>query len=158
MLDIDMPKDKEEKPKRKFFPAPEVEAVAKEIISDCHTHLREAKISFTFRDGKWEKNMRPVPGSVKLMSPYAHLLTGLDFGIIINYRLWLSLNPGMRRAVMDHILAYCGFRDDDKTGERKWVKESPSVNEFPEVVSRRGMYSPDLKDLETSITEFGKEA
>jgi len=90
MLDIDMQeiakkldKDTEKEPKgTKFYPAEEVVPMANELIAQFHPHLLNAKISYMFRDGKWNKNDRPVVGDVKLMSPYYKTLTGLDFGIV----------------------------------------------------------------------------
>ena len=38
----------EKKEKIKFFPAPEVQKVANEIMKHYHKHLRDAKLSFMF--------------------------------------------------------------------------------------------------------------
>ena len=163
MLDIDMAEMKkifdepnEETPKRKFFPAPDVEEVANNIIPRFHSHLMEAKISYTFRDGNWQKNDRPVPGEAKLISPYYHVLTGLDFGIVVNYRYWRSItSPKQKKAILDHLLSYCYF-SEDASGERKWKKITPTIHEFPEVVARNGAYNADVIDLENSLKMFEK--
>ena len=78
----------EKKEKIKFFPAPEVQKVANEIMKHYHKHLRDAKLSFMFKDGTWKKNERVVTGDVKLISPYVHALTGVDFGIVVNFKYW----------------------------------------------------------------------
>lgn len=161
MLDIDIKEkmkdmEKEDKPKKGFFPAPEVEKDAKELISRFHPHLLDAKISYIFRDGKWEKDCRPVMGDVKLMSPYHRVLTGLDFGIIVNYRLWLSITSRKQhQAIIDHLLAYCGYTED-KNGDRKWKKVVPTIAEFPEVVARHGAYNETVVELADSLAEFEK--
>lgn len=162
MLDIDMQEikdkleDKEPETKNKFIPAPDVEEVAKELIRQYHPHLLNATISYVFRDGSWNKNERPVMGDVKLMSPYLNMLTGFDFGVIVNYRLWLSLSVKERKqAIVDHLLSFCYFTED-KNGDLKWKKISPSIHEFPEIVARHGAYNADLEDLTVSMNEFQK--
>ena len=140
-------------PNMKFFPAPEVEHVAKEIMKNYHKHLREAVISFTFKNGKWNKNGREVAGDVKVMSPYVHALTGFDFGIIINYKHWLKLDKEMRVAVLDHLLAYCQY-EEDKNGNRKYKKIAPMASEFQEIVARRGAYTDYLSELQDSLEEY----
>lgn len=137
----------------KFFPAPEVGHLAKEIMKSYHKHLREASISFTFKNGSWKKNGREVPGEVKAMSPYVHALTEYDFGIIINYKYWLKMNKEMRLAVLDHLLSCCQYVED-KDGNKKFKKVAPMAGEFPEVVARRGAYTEFLSELQNSLKEF----
>lgn len=165
MLDIDMQeiakkldKDTEKEPKgTKFYPAEEVVPMANELITKYHPHLLNAKISYMFRDGKWNKDNRPVVGDVKLMSPYYKTLTGLDFGIVLNAKLWLNTTRvKQKQAMLDHLLSYCYFTED-KDGNPKWKKVAPTIHEFPEVVARNGAYSPDVMELENSLREFEKE-
>ena len=141
----------------KFFPASDAEKIAKELIQRFHPHLIDANIEFTYRDGKWNKNGRPVIGDVKLMSPYFKALTDLDFGIIINYNLWSKItSPKQHRAMLDHLLAYCYFTEDKK-GNLKWKKIAPTIHEFPEIIARNGAYSQDVAELEESLKEFSKQ-
>lgn len=137
----------------KFFPAPEVEKLAKEIMKSYHKHLREASISYTFKNGSWKKNGRDVPGDVKAMSPYVNVLTGFDFGVIINYKYWLKMDKEMRVAVLDHLLSCCQY-DEDKEGNKKFKKVAPMMGEFPEVVARRGAYTDFLNELQNSLKEY----
>lgn len=141
---------------QKFFPAPEIEKEAIKLIDRFHPHLKEAKIHYMFRDGKWNKNDRPVPGEVKLMSPYQSALTGLDFGIVINYKNWLKItSPELHEAILDHLLSFC-YYTEDKKGGIKWKKISPSIHEFPEIISRHGAYCVEVSELEDSLKEFSK--
>ena len=140
--------------KPKFMPAPEVEPVAKELIYKFHPHLREANIQYMFRTGKWNKNERPVVGDVKLISPYYNVLTGYDFGIILNYEYWCSLTrPSQHQAILDHLLSFCYFTED-KDGNMKWKKIVPSIHEFPEVIARNGAYNEEVAELQNSLEEF----
>ena len=148
----------EGRPARKFFPAPDVQKIAEELIPRFHPHLIDAQIEYTFRDGKWNKNDRPVVGDVKLVSPYFHVLTGLDFGVIVNYKNWANITSvEQHKAIVDHLLSFCYFADNEKTGERKWKKIVPTIHEFPEVVARHGAYNEDVSELENSLREFSKE-
>lgn len=165
MLDIDMQEiskklDSEEEgesKKIKFFPASDVIPMANELIRRFHPHLIEAKLDFMYRDGKWNKNDRPVIGDVKLMSPYYNALTELDFGIIINHKLWMdTTSVSQKQAMLDHLLSYC-YYTEDKDGNPKWKKIAPTIHEFPEVVARNGAYSPEVIELESSLKEFEKE-
>ena len=167
MLDIDLDKlagaidgkntDDDDKPKKKFFPAPDVEAKAKELIPRFHPHLIDAHIDYTYRDGKWNKNDRPVVGDVKLISPYYNTLTGLDFGIVINYQYWTSITSvEQHKAIIDHLLSFCNYTED-KEGNRKWKKIVPTIHEFPEVVARHGAYNEDVTELANSLEEFAKD-
>ena len=154
-LDVEENKVEEEETVRlpKFFPAPDVETLAKEIMKSYHKHLREASISFTFKNGSWKKNGRDVPGDVKAMSPYVNVLTGFDFGVIINYKHWLKMDKEMRVAVLDHLLSCCQY-DEDKEGNKKFKKVAPMMGEFPEVVARRGAYTDFLNELQNSLKEY----
>ena len=145
-----------EQKKKKFFPAPEVKVVAEKLIEKYHGFLRDAKFSYVFKDATWNKNGKPCAGEVKLMSPYHHVLTGYDFGIIINYKYWLELDNRLREAVLDHLLSSC-TADEDKDGNLKWKKESPSVNEFPEVIGRFGAYTEELRIFDDALTEYNKK-
>lgn len=166
MLDIDMKdlekvidggNEPEEKPEKKFFPAPDVAKTARELIQRFHPHLLDAKIEYTYRDGKWNKNDRPVVGDVKLVSPYYNLLTGLDFGIIINYKHWNSITSvEQHKAIIDHLLSFCYFTED-KDGNRKWKKNVPAIHEFPEVVARHGAYNEEVSELENSLKEYSRD-
>ena len=139
----------------KFLPAPEVEELAAEMIKQHHSFLREAKISYIFRTGKWNKRGIPVPGELKLMSPYVKMLTGFDFGVIINFDYWLKMDDKLKRAVLDHILSFAAAKED-KDGNFQWTKESPTVSEFPAVIARHGAYNADLEILGNSFAEYKK--
>ena len=64
---------------KKFFPAPDVEDLARELIEEYHSVLRDAKIRYVFRDGTWNKDGKPCPGEAKKMSPLVNALTEIDF-------------------------------------------------------------------------------
>ncbi len=49
--------------KEKYIPAPEVEEVAKGLISRHHRHLCDAKIAYVFKKDSWNKNGKWVLGS-----------------------------------------------------------------------------------------------
>lgn len=167
MLDIDMeeiskklddePAEDSGQKEEKFTSADEIIPMANKLITQFHPHLINAKISYMFRGGKWNKNNRPVVGDVKLMSPYYRKLTGLDFGIVLNKKLWYSTTRvKQKEAMLDHLLSYCYF-SEDKQGNPIWKKVAPTIHEFPEVVARNGAYSPDVVELENSLREFEKE-
>ena len=142
--------------KKKFFPAPDVKEMAQKLIGKYHGILREAKFSYVYKDATWNKDGKPCAGELKVMSPYVHVLTGYDYGIIINYKYWLQLETPLREAILDHLLSSC-FADEDKEGNIKWKKIKPTVNEFPEVIVRHGAYTQELKNFDDAFNEYNSK-
>ena len=141
---------------KKFFPAPDVEDLARELIDEYHSILREAKIRYIFRDGTWNKDGKPCPGEAKKMSPLVNALTEIDFGIVINYKFWETINTKtQRRAVLDHILTQCTCTED-KDGNPKWCIQKPPFSEFPSIVERHGSYTEDLKYMQDAFKNYEK--
>lgn len=142
--------------KKKFYPAPEVMAVAHKLIEKYHSVLVNARFQYSFRDGTWNKNGSICPGEVKKLSPYVALIANIDFGMIINAKYWALLNTARREALVDHLLSYCSC-DEDKDGNLKWVKLNPTIVEFPSVIERHGAYDANLEEMEKSLDEYHKE-
>lgn len=117
-----------------FVPAPEVEAIAREIIAHQveHDHLRGARILYLFRRGTWTSKGKVVFGRAKKLTgellyvarqllihqigagravegaDYADENGDLqyDFALEINRDYWPKLTDLQRRAIVDHELCF----------------------------------------------------
>lgn len=128
-----------------FNDAPDVEYIAVTIINENHGHLAEAKIKYLFREGPWSSKDRTTWGqAVKVSSRDKHL-TGYDFLIIINYKVWCAIDLQQKRALVDHELCHCGrHADDDKEGNPRWYIVGHDLEDFVSVVRRHGYWAESV--------------
>lgn len=146
----------EEMQNRTFRPADDsVTKLASELISKYHGHLVNAKIEYCFRIKKWEKNGKPVPGKTEKTSVFWQELTGIDFCIIVNEQYWHELRRFQKEAVLDHLLCFCGF-DNEEDGGIKYVKAKPEVEEFADVIRRHGCWTQEMQLIGEAFDERAK--
>lgn len=152
-----------------FRLAPEVEAIARDIISKNtkHDHLRGARILYLFRSGTWMSKGKVVFGQAKkltgeLLFVARQLLIHqigegkepdntfadengdiqYDFAVEINRNFWPKLNDLQRRAIIDHELCHC-IREQDT-----WKISGHDIEGiFGSNVREYGLYMEDLKVL-----------
>lgn len=136
----------------KYSFADEVEDVAIQVICKSHQFLRDARIKYLFRSGKWEKGEKVVLGQAKLASEDTRFIADFDFVIIINFDAWNKANEKQRLALVDHELSHCDFTEDDE-GNRKWKTACHDVEEFTAVVYRHGLWADDLQKLMLAAKE-----
>lgn len=128
--------------------APEVEEVAKGLISRHHRHLCDAKIAYVFKKDSWNKNGKWVLGSAHKCSEKEKLLHNYDFIITINYDSWRIFDEVKQEAVVDHELCHCGKDKDDK-----YVIISHDIEDFAAVIRRHGLYTEDVKAFGMAINQ-----
>jgi hypothetical protein len=145
---------KQPKEKAEFKDAPEVAEVAARMIDDINTHLAEARIKFMFRTGKWEKRGRTIYGKAEKVGQKWKFLSDFDFLIVINRDGWFQNNMDVRKAVLDHELTHCARGEDDKMGNPKWYIQDHSVEDFPAVIKRHGLWTASLQRLVQAKTEY----
>lgn len=132
-----------------------VKEIASKLIPKHHTHLGSANIIYLCRSKASAPGGQKSPGAVKKASPIekhvsrAYFQDGqeADFIVMVALDVWNDLAPNQRTALVDHLLTQCGGEEDPKTGEMKFRKRAPQVQEFPEVAERHGRWNTGLEEL-----------
>ena len=118
--------------------APEVETAAKPLIEAYHGHLKEAHISYVFRDKAWRKACsRVVLGKAARRNELDQLLSPKteDFVMIIAKDKWETMSDVEKRALIDHELCHMGVSiSADAT--TKFILRPHLIEEFPENLAR----------------------
>jgi len=137
-----------------FQNAYEVEHIARKCIATHHKHLVEANIRYLFRDGPWSSKDRTTWGrAIKVTARERHL-TGNDFCIVINTKVWKAIEYHQQVALVDHELSHCGRKaDDDDDGNPVWYEVSHSIEDFVGVIKRHGLWSEDVQRIARAIEQ-----
>jgi len=131
----------------KFSNAEQPEEIAKILVrTELHDRLVNAKIAYLFRPEIASRGEQKLTVSGKAGAQLA-FLTGFDFTIQFNHKLWLRLTPEQRLACVDHALSACE-RDPD-TGA--YSVRLPDVAEFSGVVQRWGLWTPPLRGFGIAV-------
>jgi len=131
----------------KFTKAEQPEEIAKVLIrTELHDRLMNAKIAYLFRPEIASRGEQKLTVSGKASSKLGYL-TGLDFTIDFNHKLWLRLTPEQRLACVDHALSAC--ERDPETGA--YSVRLPDVAEFSGVVQRWGLWTPPLRGFGIAV-------
>lgn len=128
-----------------------VERMAKDLISNYHPHLTEARIKYICRNRAARRGGNLVPGNVYKMSGKFEYLVGHDFVVEVALEVWNDLSPNQRTALIDHLLSRCVGEEDEEDGSTKWRLIPPEVQEFPEVAERHGRWNDGLVSLGNSL-------
>lgn len=136
-----------------FLDAPDVEAVAQQLIPKYHHHLLNASIRYLFRKGSpLTHGGRPVAGTAKVIKGETAYLTGLNFRIMIDGDLWPKLPPDIQEALVDHELKHCGGELVD--GQWRWFIVHHDVEDFADIVQRHGFWTAELKQLNDAARHY----
>lgn len=155
---------------KKSRPAPEPlllgdheasQEIAKALIPKYHPHLATANIIYLCRNKASQSGGKKQPGSVKKASPlekhvsrsYFEGGVEADFIMMISLDVWNDLKPNQRTALVDHLLTQCAGVEDEKSGEIKFTRRAPQVQEFPEVAERHGRWNTDLEELGDCLSQ-----
>ncbi|WP_371374458.1 putative metallopeptidase [Sporomusa aerivorans] len=136
-----------------FYDASEdLEALARDIIEEYHSHLFEANIKYLFRTGNWEVKKRDTWGQAKKVGKEVNFLTGHDFIVTIHRDVWEQLKPEDKRALLDHELQHCSAGTDD-AGNKVWYIQGHDVEDFHAIIRRHGLWSPALRKMEGLLNQ-----
>lgn len=146
-----------------FEEAPDVRAVAVDLIHKHHPHLVDAKdlIGFYFRYGNSD-----WAGKAKKCTAFERHMTGQQLFVFINEGAWNALKYDQRAALVDHEL--CHFSrslhkefDDE---QQKWVDawdpaDDPDswsirdhdVEEFSDVIRRHGLWEQGIEQFAVAV-------
>lgn len=127
-----------------YYPAPEVEKVARLLIDEHHPDLTDADIVYVFRDppaktgGKeqWGKARKITGLNAYLAEHHAFLVVEIALDI------WKSLTPAEQHALVDHELCHCDW--DPHHGPSIVPHD---IEEFVAVVSRHGLWNPEVNRI-----------
>ena len=118
--------------------APEVGVIARSMIESFHTHLREARIAYTFVDKAQSfSDGRTILGRAKGRTNLDRLLSPNreDFVMIISKDKWENMTEEKKRYLVDHELCHMGIVVNTK-GESKFALRGHQIEEFPENLGR----------------------
>lgn len=135
----------------RYCDAPDVEAVARELIAEIpeHRHLATARIRYLFRAGTWASRGRLVLGRAAVLSERDQLLSGgYEAVVIVNRLAWQALSQEARRALVDHELSHLA-RDD----EGDLTLAGHDVEEFAAVIRRHGLWTEELRLIGRVVQE-----
>lgn len=142
---------------------PEPYRLMDDLIGSHHPHLAEAKIAICWRY-TWTEDAdgRLQVAQCKKGSDLDRELHGHDFVILLNHEVWNAgtFDTDQQIAVLDHQLCHAQV-SVDSDGEWKYdEKERPvyrirqhDVEEFTEVVARRGLYMGQLEQFAAAFME-----
>lgn len=146
-----------------YSPAPEAEAIARELIADYHPHLETQRVDLIFRSEAAKKHGKFQLGAARKVSGLPAYLDHAasqraqgrlgrhvgpplgceDFFVIeLAQPEWEHLTPAQRRALVDHELCHLGVDED---GNSSIV--SHDVEEFGAVLERHGLWEPDVSQF-----------
>lgn len=139
----------------RFEDAPEVEAIARRLIAEHHSYLRQSDIRYLWRisESEWTKGGHDVYGQTALVSgPMRHIAEDADAVVLVNHMAWGDLSVSQRVALVDHELSHLvpkmdadGVTLSHPDGRPILVLARHDVEEFAAVIRRHGLWRPELE-------------
>jgi hypothetical protein len=137
-----------------------------EIRAEHHFDTAEAKIALAWRKGtKPDVDGHLVLGRCVKQSDLARELVDYDFVIVLNREVWEDpeFDREKKLALLDHELCHAARVVDDD-GEKKvdtkgrpvWRVRGHDIEEFIEIVNRRGCWKRDLEKFGEAILQKKK--
>lgn len=136
-----------------YIPAPEVQEIAKDIISKHRPELKPLKISYMFRPEAAISNGIVTVGMCIRPDDRNYLMHQHDFIVEIAKDVWDDATTDFRIALVDHELGHCGIRMDgdepevDPSGRLKTFTRKHEIEEFADVLERHGAYHSKLREF-----------
>ena len=141
----------------KYTPAPDVRAIAEDLIPKYHQHLDGVRIEYVMGDKTPKHGGKETWGYVRKVSSLPAYLAsdpadqkGGDvapfFVMVISEPVWVNLMPDKRVALVDHELCHCGVEVDDE-GNSKLVTIPHDLEEFTSIVRRYGLWREEVRDF-----------
>ncbi len=132
------------------IPAPsDIVELADAIRAESHENrLKGARIRYVLTPGP-----KPVPGKrvdlgkPRRVSKVMKTVAKADFVISINWAAWQLLTETQRAALIDHELTHCEPKQDKDGLLIGWQIRKHDVEDFVEIVERRGLWQEDLQRL-----------
>lgn len=128
-----------------YTPAPDVEAIATQLIDEYHADVIGAPITYVFRSPAAKSRGRKIMGKArKITGLNAYLANGpegADAFLVIEIAqdIWETLTPSARHALIDHELSHCYWNPVDGP-----ALIPHDVEEFAAVIARHGLWTTNL--------------
>lgn len=126
--------------------------IGRALIDELHTHLVNARIGYVFREKMADRDRVTLAKASKVGAKLQYF-SNLDFLIEVNWEAWVELSHEARVALMDHELCHFDREENDETGAVSWVMKSHDVEEFGQIVTRWGLWRPDLERFGKVVSE-----
>lgn len=150
-----------------YTAAPEVEAIARELVREHHTHLTAcgAKVEYFFCSKTPTKNGQEVWGTARKIGSLAAFLDGRHesadeaeanapfFVIVIAEPVWRTLSNAQRQALVDHELLHLWAEEDEETLEVKLSIRGHDFEGFVAEINRHGLWRDTAKAIGQAIEE-----
>lgn len=130
--------------------AAQPEAIGAVLVETLHRHLTDAQIAFVYRE-KMKTRDKVVLAKASLAGSKLEFFTDIDLVVEVNWETWGRLTDEQRAAVMDHELCHFGMEEDENG--TKYVLLHHDVEEFGAIVTRWGLWKPDLRDFGLIVKE-----
>ena len=130
--------------------------LVEKVKLECYPVLAHTSMRCVFSLKPMSRGSKDVLAVVrKVTSLERQLGIGYDFILLINEQRWILLNSYQQEALIDHELAHirCKVRED---GSVEYRLVGHDVEEFTDVVKRRGLWDVDLKELVEKVLESKK--
>jgi hypothetical protein len=130
-----------------YTKAPEVEAIAKALISEHHEHLQSATLEYAFVKPTPKKGGEDVWGKAIKKGPLDVFLRDEDadedafFAIEIASDVWKHLTAEQKRALVDHELSHCWWE------EGKYTVLPHDLEEFSAIYARHGAWRESIQQF-----------
>jgi len=126
----------------------EIVAMAETVRTQYHAErLKDARIAYVIKPGSDREGARVELGKAKACSKIEKLLSSFDFVVTLNWFAWQELDDRKRRALLDHELTHCEPKIDGEGFRKGWQLRRHDVEDFVEIVHRRGLWTGDLEAL-----------
>ncbi len=148
------------KPEEVFLSGQPYELLA-EIRAEHHFDTSEAKVALAWKKGtKPDVDGRLVLGRCVKASDLQRELVDYDFVIVLNKEVWEDpeFDREKKLALLDHELCHAaravgddGEKKVDTKGRAVWRTRGHDIEEFVEIVNRRGCWKRDLEKFGEAI-------
>ena len=132
-----------------------------EVRAENHEDTCAAKIALAWkRDTKPDVDGRLMLGRCVRQSDLARELVDFDFVIVLNREVWEDpeFDRGKKLALLDHEMMHAARVVDgegepviDTKGRAVWRVRGHDIEEFTDVISRRGCYKRDLEKFAEAL-------
>jgi len=131
--------------------AESVKEVAERLIPEINPDIASANILYLFKSKPFKQSGNIIPGVVKKVPDWVQYVTEFDFVIIVGLPTWNEYSSTQRTAAVDHLISMISAEEDEQTGEMKYAIKKPTVQEFPEVVARNGLWNDEITDMASKL-------
>lgn len=143
-------------------PGPAMYELLEHVRMNGHEDIEAARIALAWcTSWKADVDGRLILGKCRRASDLDREFHRYDFVILLNAEWWQAaeVDNSQREALLDHELCHAapklddaGDQVEDERGRKVWRTRKHDLEEFSEVVERRGLYKRDLELMAQAMT------